>query len=135
MPLVKPKAIKHMEQANKTFRLFQSITAAEQQDWAIVLLFYCTLNTFHAYWEETGATATSIPQSHDDRKTKVGSQYPVLYKHYRSLHDYSIQFRYKLEIPSVTKAADIYTNDYLPIIKKLSETPIFADVVLPTKNL
>ena len=63
MPLTKPLAQAHLDQARANYLLYRQLRAEGQhRDWAITLLFYTALQLIQSYAVESAATSFDIPE-------------------------------------------------------------------------
>jgi hypothetical protein len=104
MPLTKPLAQAHLEQARANHLLYQELRAAgRHRDWAITLLFYTVLQLIQAYAVERAATPFDVPRGHERRRLYVQGQLNAIWPDYRVLENASQVARYEQDQPDPTE--------------------------------
>jgi hypothetical protein len=121
-PPLKATAAKHLTRAQQNYETYQRLKNSGQDlDWAVTVLFYTALHLVQAYFVEQAATGFDIPQTHQERATRIGLKLLPIYRHYRALEERSRSARYEPDyIPLALQAVQAREDlDFAPIVAEL----------------
>ncbi|HEV8574210.1 MAG TPA: hypothetical protein VGR43_05820 [Dehalococcoidia bacterium] len=122
MPVSKPRALAHLEQAQHNHGLFQHLRAdGRYPDWAVTALFYAALHLVEAYLVET-STGFDGTRDHLQRDSQIGLKIPRVYRDYSYLQMRSQWARYRVDKPKPTPAElqRYETERFAPIVAELT---------------
>jgi hypothetical protein len=78
----------HLDEANKNYRLYQTLRAAGETEWALVLLFYSAVHLIQSHAVHFGGVvgSASVPTNHEQRLDHAYERCGSIFNEYRTLY-------------------------------------------------